>query len=458
MNMKMRIIISVIIAVLALSTGGGASDVDLTFVRQDLPPASNAYSLWTNALPQLKLPDDIGLREAFMLACNLATNMPDSEARKQLDAWLVSKNEPLALLSQGIRLGQLQLPAFGVADFMKFDLSGVRHAARMKVVLGRMHVERGEYEMAAHEFTDVFRMGQLIAAGDGPMIHYLVGIAVQSMGLNGMRWVAASPDTPSAVLSQMLRDIPVPDESDTVLAQVYRVEFTQFTVPQVRKMEREALSPTNNFPIHIERVLDVTNTISTAESFYIRLVRNALGPWLARDTGIEAGAKHLVTLAGVDDPADFAMTLMMCSFQKQDREVTKQWKQLEKLGRKQPNIFGKLLVSLMMPAGEKVHERSVRVRTEANLTRAFVAVQCFRRESGAWPESLSDVRSKWLLPDDPIDLFAGKPVQYSREKGILWSVGPDEKDDGGDTEKDFVVKLPNQVPEHTDRKLADPQH
>ena len=436
----------------------GATDSDLTLVRRDLPPAGNAYTLWTNALPQLKLPEDDWLRDVFMLACNLSTNMPEGEARRQLDTWLESRKDAFALLQQGIALGQLQLPTFGVDDFTKFDLGGLRHAARAKVIVAREQAECSEYAEAAREFGEVFEMGRLIAAGDGPMIHYLVGIAVQSIGLNGMRWLAANPDTPSTVLSQMLRDMPVPADSDAVLAQVYRVEFAQFTVPQVREIERDALSPTNNFPIRITRVLDVTNTISTAEAFYARLVKNALGAWPDRDRGIEADTKHLVSLPDVDDPADFAMTLMMCSFQKQDREATKQWKQLDKLGRKQPNIFGKLLVSLMLPACEKVHERSVKARTEINMTRTFVAIQRFFRDNGAWPGSLAEVRSKGLLADDPSDLFDGKPVRYSRAKGILWSVGPDEKDDGGDAEKDFVIKLPNQVPEDTARKLADPQH
>lgn len=187
----------------------GAADSDLTLVRRDLPPAGNAYTLWTNALPQLSLPKDGGLRDAFMLACNLSTNMPAGEARRQLDTWLESRKDAFALLRQGTALGQLQLPAFGVDDFTKFDLSGLRHAARAKVILAREQAERSAYAEAAHEFLEVFEMGRLIAAGDGPMIHFLVGVAVQSMGLNGVRWLAANPDMPSAVLSQMLRDMPV---------------------------------------------------------------------------------------------------------------------------------------------------------------------------------------------------------------------------------------------------------
>ncbi len=56
-----------------------------------------------------------------------------------------------------------------------------------------------------------------------------------------------------------------------------------------------------------------------------------------------------------------------------------------------------------------------------------------RRKLDAW---------KALLPSPPLDLFTDKPVRYSREKAILWSVGPDGIDDGGDVERDIVVELP----------------
>lgn len=255
-KMKQKLILSGIVG-LFLMRMAVAVDCGLTVVRKELPSAGNAYTLWAKALPQLRFPEDDGLFEAFIMAYNLKTNMPTGEVRRKLERWLELRKDAFVLLRQGIALGQLQFPAFGVDDFARFDLGGLRDAARAKVILAREQVERCEYAEAAREFWEVFEMGRLITAGDGPMIHYLVGIAVQFAGLNGMRWLAANPDIPSAVLSQMLHDMPVVAESDAVLAQVYRVEFAQFAVPQVKKIEQDALSPTNKFPICITRVLDV---------------------------------------------------------------------------------------------------------------------------------------------------------------------------------------------------------
>jgi len=78
-----------------------------------------------------------------------------------------------------------------------------------------------------------------------------------------------------------------------------------------------------------------------------------------------------------------------------------------------------------------------------NLTRAFIALRILERETGELPESLEAIRSHSLTSDIPEDLFSGKPVLYSRAKRMVWSVGPDGKDDGGDEKKDLVVKLPD---------------
>jgi hypothetical protein len=207
--MKQSILLGILIA-LSLSTALYAAE-SLDPARIELPAEQNAYVIWTNVMPEIRLPEDrVAWDAAFMLACNLSSNMPAGEARKQLDAWLESRKKPLAIFAQGIALGRLQIPAFGLEDYFgKFNISGLRHIARVKIILAREYAERSEYAKSAREFTEVFKMGQLIAAGDGAIIHYLAGIAVQSMGLNGMRWLVSKDDIPPDVLRQIQTDLAV---------------------------------------------------------------------------------------------------------------------------------------------------------------------------------------------------------------------------------------------------------
>jgi hypothetical protein len=72
-------------------------------------------------------------------------------------------------------------------------------------------------------------------------------------------------------------------------------------------------------------------------------------------------------------------------------------------------------------------------QTQRNLHIAF-ALAAFRAEHGRYPAKLDDLAPKYL-PTVPNDLFADKPLIYrSSEHGyLLYSVGPNGKDDGGKT-------------------------
>jgi hypothetical protein len=64
---------------------------------------------------------------------------------------------------------------------------------------------------------------------------------------------------------------------------------------------------------------------------------------------------------------------------------------------------------------------------------AAVAAERYRREHGDWPEALADLVPGYL-PAVPLDPFDGEPLRYRRTDGgaVIYSVGEDDRDDGGD--------------------------
>jgi hypothetical protein len=64
---------------------------------------------------------------------------------------------------------------------------------------------------------------------------------------------------------------------------------------------------------------------------------------------------------------------------------------------------------------------------------AAVAAERYRREHGDWPGSLADLVPGYL-PAVPLDPFDGAPLRYRRTEGgaVIYSVGEDGRDDGGD--------------------------
>lgn len=423
---------------------------------------------WTQTVALLQLPDDDGLREAVRLARNLNTNMPVGEARARLDQWIASKAAPLAQLSHLIQAGQIEVPATMWLDNDYVDTLGhFIAAARLKIIVARGHAERGAHAEAAREFGEIFTLGRQIAAARGPIVANLIAMAIPPMALNGMRWLASQEGVPEEVLEDMLRHLPAPGTGDPDLVQTYRTELALAMVPQLRKIEALAASPTNPFPFEVSRVLDVSNTLATAATFFRRCERNALGTWPDRDRKISDDANRLVGLALGDDP--FKLTLLFGEAEPQaakrarrlqrfglvplltfsprseDGAAVRQWLILERHRKRQPNLLGNTLIAQAMSLEPQLLRISVERRTDVSLTRAYLALVLGHRRTGSWPATFADPEVTALVGQPPIDFFSMQPLRYSREKGMLWSVGKNELDDGGDAKerRDIVIRLPD---------------
>jgi hypothetical protein len=99
--------------------------------------------------------------------------------------------------------------------------------------------------------------------------------------------------------------------------------------------------------------------------------------------------------------------------------------------------LGSLLVASQVFATGHVLLAECRLIEARSLTKLAIVLHIYRLENGQYPERLQDLVPKYL-PRLPEDLFSGQPPIYRRtEKGfVLYSVGPNGKDDGGRTAED----------------------
>jgi hypothetical protein len=94
--------------------------------------------------------------------------------------------------------------------------------------------------------------------------------------------------------------------------------------------------------------------------------------------------------------------------------------------------IGHVLSGVLMPAVGRVQDAHDRIdQGRRNLHVAF-ALAAYRAEQGRFPAGLGELVPKYLaaMPDD---LFSGKALVYrpSADGYVLYSVGVNEKDDGG---------------------------
>ena len=91
----------------------------------------------------------------------------------------------------------------------------------------------------------------------------------------------------------------------------------------------------------------------------------------------------------------------------------------------QKKAYADLWVSLRWLVHQQVRLRALRVRA---------ALELYRQRHGSFPESL-DALVPVIMPELPLDPFDERPLRYERtvDGWRLWSIGPDLKDDGGES-------------------------
>ena len=96
-----------------------------------------------------------------------------------------------------------------------------------------------------------------------------------------------------------------------------------------------------------------------------------------------------------------------------------------------PNAAGRTVVRGFLVMAQSTRSRTARTDLERSLTAGLIALECWKaRHEDALPPSLDALVPEYLdaVPRDPYD---GKPLRYSAEKRILYSVGRDGIDSGG---------------------------
>ncbi len=157
------------------------------------------YWLWPNApaAPATPLPSPNGYDD-FVAAGDMIVPNPADAARmttEELRAFIAMNQEPLRLFRLGLTR-ECQVP---VEDSMAYirrhirDLSSIKQLARLVAGQARLVEVEMNYSAAALSHLDNIRLGQVSANG-GLIINKLVGVAVESFGVEGMERIVGRLD------------------------------------------------------------------------------------------------------------------------------------------------------------------------------------------------------------------------------------------------------------------------
>jgi hypothetical protein len=95
------------------------------------------------------------------------------------------------------------------------------------------------------------------------------------------------------------------------------------------------------------------------------------------------------------------------------------------------NVVGQILYDMMAPAVEDILVKKSKGDVQLQATRTILALRAYQLTHGHLPADLAALVPEFLEAV-PVDDFDGQPLHYSAERKIVYSVGKNLKDDGGD--------------------------
>lgn len=454
---------------------------NLRYVPPRIPDEANAYPMLVKAAALLTKENYSETYSRLVHALLAGRIFPEGEDGEQLRDWFRHNRDALDLIDKALQVGVCCIPLNTQKPpvLEKGISSSFRQLVRLKQVEALDLADRGEWEKAAAAALQVVQLGRLYAQNGPPLIEFLTGSGCESIGLGTLRSLAQSDGVTAQALSTILRELETPwDAKGAEQASINREFLTLFAWPLAHVTADQPVAAKLNtvltyswgVPDNVDLEFDdllvgkpqafkIAETRQLYEKLHADLLKclNTTWPQRPKDIGTELEAfcnrwdmsfsllmKHVIFLhqqkaQKAKDPEDRdtakrqlwglgdAGTMLSGFVEDLDAEEKKTL--LHSL--EEPNAVGQMVVTLHV----RVMIRSVlHVHQEAaylGATRLVVALRIYEGRTGALPDDLAELVKSGILQKVPVDPFSCQPFAYSKARRLIWSVGENEKDDGG---------------------------
>ncbi len=388
------------------------NDSDLQLKNITIPEADNAY------FDLIKIEDGL-IHEPAGKDQQIQDIIEGKDWNEYLVQEIADRNsQALEYFAEAARKPKFQIPAY--ADPSKITISTVlpslNNARRMGQIsaLRAIYLSRfGKSKEAMDEAMNAVRVGQKIQDSQAPLVEYLAAMSMKNAGLKTVQRIIALSRLSNEELNQVNQELSQfyknEDGLVTALKSEYRIQSQEVDSIASGSGEGLALVAGEN-----------GNTASIAKkagnNFYFHPNETkAIFAEYAR-----AGIKNADKLCGEVGNTDVRRLAPVSPFKLYITE----------------NAIGKILHDTVVFSLSSVNNKKCEEDLLVGSTQVIIAIKAFKSETGNYPASLSELAPKYLpaVPPDPYD---GKPLRYSAEGKIVYSVGADMTDAGGSTGNDW---------------------
>jgi hypothetical protein len=363
-------------------------DQDLQLVRTDIPAGSNAFDVLQEAGRHLWWPEK---QTAQLYDLARDTNW---DARLA-DTLLASNHESLAGWDAADKLPDFEVPEATNFPVEVPYLTVWKKLAQMDGVRENALLHNGQDQEGFDQIICHIQLARRMQNSHGVLISYLVGAAVNSMGLNQIQHWVGKTHLDAGQLKNYLHQLELdPNEESAAFANTVKAEY-QSQVPWFNDLQA---GKNTNFPplMHFMPVINSSQTRALFANEAHLMIEAAQPPY--------NGSK----LSDLESNRPGVVSMYLSG-----------------------NAVGQLMFYTLVPTETAALAKKSQSDAQLQATRTILALRAYQLTHGTLPADLSALVPEFL-DQVPTDDFDGQPLRYSRERKIVYSVGRNLKDDGGD--------------------------
>lgn len=376
-------------------------DADLQVIRLDLADDENGFTCFNLATNAFYWPEDKNDEIREMIE--------GTAWDKDLASEIIQNNtQALEQIEKALTFPHYQIPEVTFYDCGP-SLSLCRNIARVMSLRSQWLFKQGDEQAAFDQAMQMIRFGHMIEDSGGGIIHYLVGIAIKGMGLERIEKMIPDCSLASNELKSYSEDLSMYAADSGPLADAYKVEYSS-TCKIIDDWAKGDFDPDRDKE-------------KDTRSRWKRLPRYFFQPNRTKRILADAYRSIIENIPRNYSEMNFEGTTKV-------KEWEPNWRLLTS-----PNSVGIMLSNLLFPTVDKILLRKCQEDLSVEATGLLLACKCYKQDRGKLPDRLEDLMPEYI-PEVPEDPFDGKPLRYSADKKIIYSVGEDLIDSGGSEKTD----------------------
>ncbi|MBC8471774.1 MAG: hypothetical protein H8D56_20120 [Planctomycetes bacterium] len=358
--------------------------------------------------------------------------------RRIADRWLHDHNDALELIIEGSRRPyywreyETETAEGGMIGVLMPNLSDFRRFAFNLRLRAWLRAEQGRYQDASDDVKSCYRFGQHLK-GDKILIEQLVGIAIEALSVQTIRDILGEYEIDSTVLADLQDSFEQIVAGENFVASLKAEKLCVYDEIQ-RCFTEDRFGGGHLYLSRISSLTsDYQNDVMDVETIF------SPQQWPRAVKVLFAHPDKEKTRKTADCFYDFWTKLYLKTPCQIKAEVIDAEKEALEI------IEGNVFLQILAPPLARVNQIAYRNKTDVHATVAVLAILRYSKDKGSYPNDLQQLITAGYLRQLPMDSFSDKPLVYRKtdDDFILYSVGPNFTDEGGEYSRDSKGRIQN---------------